>query len=495
MTQRLNLQVLDTLPHDVCVPIYDRADIQYGIVHLGVGAFHRCHQAIYTEAVLNRFQGDWGILGVSLRSPAVRDAMLAQDFLYSVTMNDGVDTECQVVGAIQNVLVAPESPQKVVLAIADPKCKIVTLTITEKGYCIDHASGELDVNHPDISHDIADLAQPKSAIGYIVAALQVRYQQCRPGISLLSCDNLRHNSAILRSAVLTFAQRIDASLAQWIDNQCTFPCSMVDRIVPATTDKTLAQAQHILNVADNAALRTEKFSQWVIEDKFVGERPKWDAVGAQLIDDVSPFEEMKLRMLNGSHSTLAYLGCLAGYETVAEAINNPALVALITQLMEKEMAPTLTRLDNFDLHDYQRQLIARFQNADLQHRTHQIAIDGSQKIPQRLLPALQWQVNHHQRIDVLCLAIAAWVRFTLGRDDNGNEYIVDDPMADTFKAIARETNYDDEQYLTHMLALENVFPASLLQQNKVRSRITDWFKKLTHQGVKRVLETTWRDAV
>lgn len=491
MTDHLQTTTLSTLPADVSVPKYDRSNTDFGIVHLGVGAFHRCHQAVYTEEVLNKVGGDWAIIGVCLRSADTRDAMASQDYLYSVASQDYQSSRYQVVGAIKHVLVAPESPSQVFEVIASLQCKVVTLTITEKGYCLDPASGLLDKAHPEIVHDLQSLDNPKTALGYLAAGLRQRFDNGMPGITLLSCDNLRHNGEKLKAALLAFSEAFNPALAQWISNTCTFPSSMVDRIVPAATDATFAAAKSALQVLDSAALRTELFSQWVIEDNFASARPPWDKAGAQFVKDVTPYEEMKLRLLNGSHSTLAYAGALSGYETVADAIGNPAYANMIQLLMQQEMTPTLPPLEGFDVVEYQQQLLKRFRNPHLHHKLHQIAVDGSQKIPQRMIPALLWQVHNNKQFNVICFAIAAWISFTWEVSKQDSNHMLSDPMAESLRTLAQQCQSDSSRYLKEVLNLDTIFPKAIQQHNEIRTCLSDWFDKITQQEVPALVNGVW----
>ena len=306
-------------------PNYKISKIKTGIVHLGLGAFHRAHQAFYTDQVLEKDGGDWAICGVSLKRPEVRDQMVPQDGLYSLVEQDASGNPIKIIGAVKEVLFAPEDPEVVLKIMASPDTKVVSLTVTEKGYCHDPASGRLNFQHPDILNDLKSSSQPASAIGFLVQALSLRRDLGIKAFTVLSCDNLPENGKTLQKLVLEFAKWRDPDLAIWIEKEATFPCCMVDRIVPATSESDRDEISARLGVRDEAMVVTEPFSQWVIEDDFVNGRPAWENVGAEMIEDVRPFEEMKLRMLNGTHSTLAYLGYLTGWEYVSEAVEQPVL--------------------------------------------------------------------------------------------------------------------------------------------------------------------------
>src|SRR5690554_493451 len=287
---RLNANTLGQLPGDVHLPKYDRATLKPGIVHLGIGAFHRAHQAFYTEAVLNKFGGDWGIIGCSLRSANVREQLAPQDGLYTLVERSGNGEKLQVIGAVQQALVGPEDPAALVAVMADPAIKIVSLTVTEKGYCHDPATGNLNLEHPDIAHDLQHLDAPRTVIGYLVAALARRQQAGVKSFTVLSCDNLPDNGTTLGKVVQQFAHKVNADLARWIERNTLFPCTMIDRIVPATTPEDRDQLASQLGLRDEGAVVAEPFTQWVIEDRFVDGRPEWEAVGAELVASVTDYE-------------------------------------------------------------------------------------------------------------------------------------------------------------------------------------------------------------
>lgn len=432
---RLNSSALAGLPADVAQPRYDRRRLRGGIVHLGVGAFQRAHQAVVNEAALHA-SGDlrWGIVGVSLRSPDTRDALRGQDGLYTVALRDTDDSgrlrqQLQVVGGFTELLVAPEDPAAVLARIAAPEAAILSLTVTEKGYCHDPASGRLQAQHPDIVHDLAHPQAPRSALGFIVHGLALRCAAGLPPLTVLCCDNLPANGRLLRGLVLDFAGRVDAALQDWIATHCSFPCSMVDRIVPRTTDADRAAVAAQLGVQDAWPVMGEPFLDWVIEDDFVAGRPAWERGGARFVPEVQPYELMKLRLLNGTHSALAYLGCLAGWRTVDQAVAVPSLRAYLSTMMREEIAPTLPHVTGLDPLAYGERILARYANAALAHRTRQIAMDGSQKLPQRLLGTVSDRLRQGESVHRLALAVAAWLVFLRGTDEAGQAYTIDDPLA------------------------------------------------------------------
>jgi fructuronate reductase len=432
---RLSNETLGALPATVARPAYDRAAVKRGVVHLGIGAFHRAHQAAYFEAALAAGDLRWGITSVSLRSAGVRDQMAPQDCLYALVVRDGDARSTAIVGAEQAVLVAPEDPQAVIDALAHPDARIVTLTITEKGYKLDRATGTLLSDDPDVAADCASLAAPRTAPGFLAAGLAARRAAGLGPLTVISCDNLPHNGKLLRDAVLAVARANDPALAEWIANEVAFPASMIDRIVPATTPEDIAALAADLGLEDRAMVKTEPFTQWVIEDHFVTERPDFAALGVQLTAAVAPWEDAKLRLLNGAHSGIAYLGALAGDDFVHEFVARPAGRGFVEALWD-EAQTTLDPPEGLDIAAYRADLMGRFANSALQHRTRQIAMDGSQKLPQRLLATIAARRAAGEAADALALAVAAWMRWQAGRTDAGETFTVDDPAAARLGALS-----------------------------------------------------------
>jgi len=484
--RRLSSATLDALPDDVIRPAYDRAAVRAGVVHLGIGAFHRAHQATVFDDVLNAGDLRWGIVAASLRSPRVRDQMAPQDGLYTMLVRDGSSEHAQIIGAVQRVIVAPEEPLALLDALASPHTHIVTLTITEKGYKLDPATGELIEHDPQLAADLASLTRPQTAPGYLVAALAKRKALGLPPSTAISCDNLPHNGRRLRNAVLALAHRHDAPLAEWIAEEGAFPETMVDRIVPATTAEDVAALAARLDVADHAMIKTEPFTQWVIEDRFCGPRPEFGA-GVQLTAAVAPWEEAKLRLLNGAHSGIAYLGGLAGIEHVHEVLALPAARAFVEALWD-EAQTTLSPPPELDIALYRRELMARFDNPTLRHRTRQIAMDGSQKLPQRLLAPIAARLATGKGIKALSLAVAAWLRWQAGQDDLGNAHDVDDPLAGMIAARLKGAGTTEER-VAAILRVDAVVPPALAENGAFRMALTRWLAMLETQGALATLAT------
>jgi fructuronate reductase len=472
------------LPASIARPDYDRAAVATGIVHLGVGAFHKAHQAAVYEAALNSGDLRWGVLGASLRSPGVRDQLGPQDNLYTISAREGDETQTQLIGALKGVLVAPEDPAALVRAMAAPEVHLVTLTVTEKGYKLDPATGALIESDPDLAADLSSLAAPRTAPGFIVAALAARRAAGLKPFTAISCDNLPHNGTRLRDAVLALAARHDSALHDWIEAEGAFPETMVDRIVPATEESDVAALEARIGLVDRAMVKTEPFTQWVIEDRFAGERPDFAAFGVQLTDAVAPWEAAKLRLLNGAHSGIAYLGGLAGIEFVHQVVALPAGRAFVEALWD-EAAATLSPPAGLDVPAYRTALMRRFANSALNHRTRQIAMDGSQKLPQRLLATISARLNAGQSVDALALAVAAWMRWQEGRDDQGTLHVVDDPLA---ARTAGTADLPAEEAVARLLAIDAIFPPVLAAHQAFRHTLADALATLRQKGARATIE-------
>lgn len=453
---RLNLQSLPAVPDSVQRPSTASTHAGIGIVHLGIGAFHRAHQAVFTDDAMAAAGGDWGISGVSLKSPAVHEQLAPQDSLYSLRTVSRAGDAWRVIGSVREVLFAPAGIDAVIARIARAETRIVSLTVTEKGYCADVAKREPRWEHPDIAHDLAHPDQPTSVLGVLVGGLHARFRKRGAPLTVLCCDNLPENGAVLEALVHRFCERMYPQIMPWLRDNVRFPSSMVDRIVPATRAEDLADAASVLGLEDRGVVRAEPFSQWVIEDRFAAERPAWDRVGVQFVDDVRPFEKMKLRLLNGSHSLMAYLGYLAGYETIAETISDPGFERAVRALMH-EAETTLDPVPGVDIAAYQQQLIERFGNPANGHRCYQIAMDGSQKAPQRWLAVARERLAQGDGIDAIALAVAGWIRYLHGKDESDQPIVIQDPLATDFAAIAAKHSYDALSFADGVLRIEPVF--------------------------------------
>ncbi|MCI1677751.1 MAG: fructuronate reductase [Ewingella americana] len=475
----------EQLPAQVQLPNYDRDQLKSRIVHIGFGAFHRAHQALMTDRVLNKQGGDWGICEVSLfgRDNLIK-ALRQQDNLFTVLEKGAEGDQAIVIGAVCETLHGRiEGINAVVEKLAEPQVAIVSLTITEKGYCIEPGSGKLDLDNPQIQQDLTGEQTPSTAPGILVEALRLRHQRGLPGFSVLSCDNIPENGHVVKNAVLGLAQARSAELAAWIESHVTFPSTMVDRIVPAATENALDEITEALGgVADPCGIACEPFIQWVVEDNFVAGRPAWEEVGAQLVSDVLPFEQMKLRMLNGSHSFLAYLGYLAGYQYINECMEDPNYKRAAHNLMLKEQAPTLS-VKGINLQDYADSLIARYSNPSLKHRTWQIAMDGTMKLPQRMLDSVRWHLQNGGDFSLLALGVAGWMRYVGGVDDAGAVIEIKDPMAEKLAQIVSNSE-DGEARVNALLALHSVFGDALAKNAQAVEAIQQAYASLQQHGAK-----------
>lgn len=483
---RLSLRAMSGLASTVVRPDYDPARVTVGILHLGLGAFHRAHQAVYTDDILAR-DPRWGICGVSLKTPRAIEPLAAQEGLYTVLTKGSEGTVARVIGSIRQTLFAGADRAGLVARFADPRITIVTATVTEKGYCHDPATGALNREHPDIAHDLAHPEAPESAVGILTAGLAARRAANAGPLTFVCCDNLPHNGRMVEGLVSAFAHQHDPALADWIGAHVAFPCAMVDRIVPATTDDDLAEVDRLLGVHDAAPVAAETFGQWVIEDRFAGARPAWEVAGAQFVADVAPFEMMKLRLLNGSHSTLAYLGFLMGHDFVWQAAGDPLLATLVERQMAEEISPTLEQPAGTDLPAYCGQLMQRFRNSALPHRTKQIAMDGSQKLPQRLLGTVRDRIVAGASYTHLVLAVAGWIRYASGTDEHGGVIAIADPLSGTFAEIVRDASDDAGSIADGFLDLKSVFGADLVAHHAFREAVRGNVITLFRDGTRRTL--------
>ena len=484
---KLSVATLEQVPPAVARPAYAIDALRTGIVHLGIGAFHRAHQAIYTDDAIASAGGAWGICGVSLRSPDVRDRLMPQDGLYTAIEKSPAGVNRRIVGSVRDVLFLPAAQSDVLDWIIAPETKIVSLTVTEKGYCHSPATGRLAADHPDIVHDLANPAQPRSVAGLLVAALDARRRAHGTPLTIVCCDNLTQNGAFVAGIVVAFASLRDAELADWIGREIAFPSTMVDRIVPATTAADIADNDAALGVADAACVVHEPFAQWVIEERFANGRPAWEAGGALFVDHVDAYEAMKLRLLNASHSAFAYLGFLAGYEYVYEVAAQPDFVAYMRRLMQHEVAPTLAQPAGIDLAAYRESLVERFANPALPHKTQQIAMDGSQKLPQRLLGTIRDGIAAGRRIHFAALAVAAWMRYVYGEDEKGRPIEIADPMAPTFAKLAAQHRGRPAEFAQSLLAIDAIFDEDLHNEPRFTTPVIAFVEELFAHGAAKTL--------
>jgi fructuronate reductase len=472
-----------SLPPQVILPRYQPENHGVGIVHFGLGAFHRGHMAVYTDDVMAAHGGDWRIVGISLRSPAVRDRLAPQNCRYTLVERGQAGEKLRIVGSVKEVLVAPEDPESVLRRLTDPGVKIVSFTITEKGYLCDPASGELQADHPDIQHDLNNPNVPCTMHGFITESLARRRHAGLPPLTLLCCDNLPANGQALRQAVCGFARLREPALADWIEANISFPCTMVDRIVPATTREDVEQTASTLGCRDEAPVICEPFCQWVIENAFSSPRPAWHEFGATMVEDVAPYEEMKLRLLNSTHSAMAYLGYLGGIATIDQVITTPEYATFVERLMA-EVVPTLHMPADVDLSQYCRVLIDRFRNPSLRHHTWQIAMDGSQKIPRRLLSSIRLLIAADKPYPHLAMSVAGWLRYIYGIDEQGQPFEVNDPYAGRLRAVAEKNAGDISGYVQEILRVQEIFGDDLATNSSFRQTIENALTAICNLGAR-----------
>ena len=481
---------VEKLANDVSLPDYDRTRLRPRILHIGFGAFHRAHQAVCADRLAREQQSDWGYIecGINLQGNSKLVSNLRQqDCLYTVTEMADSGKTSRAIGVICDTVDArTDGIEAVIEAMSQPEIAIVSITVTEKGYCHHPANGQLNLEHPVIQHDLANPDAPHSLPGVILAAVKRRRERGLPPFSVMSCDNMPENGHVTRNVVVQLAEKHDAALADYIRHHLTFPSTMVDRIVPAMTQEALDELGETLGCYDPVAVQCEPFFQWVIEDNFVNGRPAWEKAGAELVQDVLPFEEMKLRMLNGSHSFLAYRGYLAGYQHISDCMADEHFLHAARTLMLAEQAPTL-RTQNVDLTAYADSLIARYQNRAIKHRTWQIASDGTQKLPQRWLDSIRWHLAHNSRFDLLALGVAGWIRYVGGVDEQGAPVEINDPLKETLAQRVSESA-DGEARIAALLSLQKVFGDDLPANAQFTACVLHFYQLLQQHGAKETVK-------
>ncbi|MDR9861884.1 mannitol dehydrogenase family protein [Pseudomonas baetica] len=485
---KLNQQNLHRLATQVQLPAYSLRDTRQGIAHIGVGGFHRAHQAYYTDALMNTGEAlDWAICGVGLRAEdrRARDDLKEQDYLFTLfELGDSDDTEVRVIGAIRDMLLAEDGAQALIARLADPQIRIVSLTITEGGYCIDDSTGEFMAHLPQIQHDLEHPEAPTTVFGFLCAALEKRRGSGTPAFTLMSCDNLPHNGAVTRKALLAFAALRNQGLRDWIEQNVSFPNAMVDRITPMTSTAHRLQLADKHGVDDAWPVVCEPFVQWVLEDKFVNGRPAWEKVGVQFTDDVSPYEEMKIKLLNGSHLALTYLGFLKGYRFVHETMNDPMFVRYMRAYMDLDVTPQLAPVPGIDLTDYKNTLVARFSNQAIADQLERVCSDGSSKFPKFTIPTINRLIADGRETKRAALVVAAWALYLKGVDENGDTYSIPDPRATFCQALVA----DDALMTDRLLAVEEIFGTAIPRSAAFVAAFEWCCNSLREVGVTRTLE-------
>lgn len=459
--QRLSDTTLAALPAHVRRPRYDRTALGIGMAHVGVGAFHRCHQAEFTDDMLEARFGRWGVVGINLRPPLLAETLAPQDGLYSRTLRDGDGAETRVVGAIKRVIDAGDAETSIA-ALADPAIHVATMTITEKAYCRVPSTGAIDWSNPDLVRDRDGDGPPATVHGLLARALDRRMATGAPGLTLISCDNVPANGALLGAVLTEFIAAHSPTLARWVERHVAFPSTMVDRIVPAAAAADLAYATETLGLADHAAVVGEPFRQWVIEDRFAGDRPPWDLAGAQFVADVEPYELIKMRVLNAAQSTLSHLGAILGHSYSFEAASDPTLAPLTRRMLERETASTLPILADMPVAAYIDTSLRRIRNPAIRHRCHQIGTDGSQKIVQRLVNPLRERLVAGHAPGLLAMAVASWMAYCLaGAKNFGARWTPDDPLAGQVMAMGDAIGGDFDGLAGDLLGIEAIFGKDL----------------------------------
>ncbi len=474
---RLSERTLERASPQLIRPAYRRSQTRVGVVHFGPGAFHRAHQAFYFDRLLEK-DATRAICAVSLKTASLRDALAPQDGLYTLIELDESPT-LRALGAIREVLVAAESPAKVADRLCHPDTSIVTMTVTEKGYCLDGAGG-LDFAHPDIVHDLSQGEAPHSLIGWLVRGLELRRERGLAPYLVVSCDNLSGNGPTLRRAVLSFAARRGASLATWIERTARFPRTMVDSITPATDQALRERVAKATALEDAWPVQRERFVQWVIEEVDFAAQPDWESVGVTVSRDVTAYERAKLRLLNGAHSTLAYVGLLAGLQTVAQAMAQPALRTFMERMMVEDIEPTLAVPRPGALAAYRQSILQRFENPAMRHQLAQIAWDGSQKLPIRILGTIADALQAGRSIVRLTVPIAAWMHFIRARARDGIDIV--DPLTAQLTALGREVTGEAAHDLPLFFGLPGVFPVPLTQEPRFTRALAEAYGVIAAKG-------------
>ena len=488
---KLNSANLTSL-ENCTVPTYDRASVKHGIVHVGVGGFHRAHLAVYVDSLLEQFKlKDWAICGVGMQpfDAEMRDALVPQDNLYTLIERSAPGSKARVIGSITDYLFAPDNSEAVIAKMAHPDTHIVSMTITESGYFYNENTHQLMTEHPDMAADLAGASPPRTFFGYVYAALARRYEAGLKPFTVLSCDNMQKNGHITRDMLIAFAQIRNPDVAAWLSANGAFPNSMVDRITPRTVDEDVVSLRNEFGVEDAWPVVTEPFSQWVVEDKFCDGRPAFEKVGVQVVKDVKNVEEfelMKLRLLNASHTAMGYSGYLAGFKYIHETINDPIFGKYIRNMMNEEVKPLLPPIPGVDVDEYIQTLIGRFSNPTLKDEITRICLGGSGKMPQFIMPSIAEQIIAGGPLRRLTLATAAWFRYLRGVDEQGRDFPLSfDPRNDELQHIAR-----DEGNPMKLLSIKDLFGDDLRGDERFVKELTEAYNSLEREGAMKTIEKT-----
>jgi len=486
-----NLSKISSLPK-IITPNYDRSQVQQGIVHIGVGGFHRAHLALYIEKLLNLGASqDWGICGVGLlaQDSAMQQTLIEQDFLYTlVELQESDDTDTQIIGSIGDFILADKEENRLIDKLISDETKIVSLTITEGGYCIDDSTGQFDPSIAQIQQDLNNPEQPTTIFGYLTLALKKRKEAGKKAFTVMSCDNLPHNGDITKKVLLSFSRLIDVQLSEWIAENVSFPNSMVDRITPATSADHKNYLLEKTGIEDNWPVVCEPFTQWVVEDNFCNGRPEFEQVGVQFTDNVAAFEAMKIGLLNGSHLMLACTGILLGYEFAHQTMQDSYLRRYVRQFMDNDVTPRLDEISGVDFEEYKNTLIFRFANVEICDQLLRIASDSSSKYPKFIMPTLQWLIEHNKPLDRIALMTAAWIKCTTGALNN--EAAIPDIVDPKHDVLVDAISEDSQKVVANFLAIEEIFGSQIAENQQFIQLVKLKLEQIETLGMKEALVLT-----
>ena len=489
---QLSTQSLASLAGDIAVPDYDRAVISPGIAHIGVGNFHRAHEALVIDRLLRTGRAqDWGIVGIALlpSDEVLTRSLQVQEGLYTLVEKHADGTwDYRVIGSILDVLFAPDGADAVIEALADPRIRIVSLTITEGGYNFDRLTGEFMFETPAVARDLERSNPPATVFGVVTEALARRRARDIPSFTVMSCDNIQHNGDVAKAMFIAFAKAWDADLGEWIENNVSFPNSMVDRITPVTTRADAAVVSEAIGVTDRCPVLCEPFFQWVVEDHFPAGRPEWELADVQVTDDVTPYEKMKLRLLNASHQGLAYFAHLMGYRYVHDAAQDPLIVDFLLAYMNDDATPTLDPVPGVDLAAYKLQLIERFANPEVRDTVARLAAESSDRIPKWLLPVIRERLAQGGDVTLSAAIVASWARYAEGVDEQGEPIDVVDPLKDQLMPIARRQRDEPLAFVEN----RRIF-GDLVDDERFRESYLQALGSLHRDGAKATLQQLMKD--
>ena len=481
---KLNLVTVRGLRADVAVPRYSRSSLTPGIVHIGVGNFHRAHLAVYLDDLFNMgLDHDWAIIGAGVMpsDEVMREKLAAQDYLTTVVEQDANRSSARVTGPMID-FIPPSERQRLMDVLADPAIRIVSLTVTEGGYMINPATGKFDPNHPALQRDAKNPADPTSAFGLILHGLKARKAKGLVPFTVMSCDNLPHNGVVTRNAVAGLARLSDASLADWVEAHVSFPNAMVDRITPATTDRERQIAFEKFGIEDNWPVFCEEFIQWVIDGDFPAGRPAFEKAGAQFVNDVTPFEYMKIRILNGGHAVIAYAGSLLDVHFVHEAMEHPLVHGFFERVEQEEIIPSVMPVPNTNIQDYFKLIDRRFSNPKIGDTERRLAFDGSNRQPKFIVPVIADNLKAGRSISGLALESALWCRYCAGTTDSGKVIEANDPIWPRLHGLALKAKDDPLQWL----AMDDIY-GDVAGDESFRAAFSGWLTKLWAEGTEKTL--------